>query len=241
MNKKNSLFNKSFPSVIIVSLVFYVSVSFFVLKAQASSISFCGASKSLSQIQLKEQWKSLNEEERKLWTEWAKSNEILLPSDALGRVNAQKAFEIILNNRFTAGEVLKAALPPEKTEWFSEALSLRDAGPFTENAGYMGLRADRPITASTKWFVCATPLLSEYDVYPEGQFNFIKLLSLGKMEFDDLTPDFAPDYRAVFGSFNSPGGDGQWWNPPKFIWFKIYEYNDGQLSPGVMLKGRIQV
>ena len=47
-------------------------------------------------------------------------------------------------------------------------------------------------------------------------------------------------YAAVHGSWDGPGLEGLW-PVDMFIWFRVHHYVEGQLSPGVMMKGRIEV
>jgi len=51
------------------------------------------------------------------------------------RVSAHKAFSIVLNNRALAGEAADPTAVPAATEWLNGALTVDDAGPFTENFG----------------------------------------------------------------------------------------------------------
>ena len=57
---------------------------------------------------------------------------------------------------------------------------------------------------------------------------------------DELTDNFAPDYRLVNGSFNGPGENGAW-PTDHFVWFRVHQYGNGQLGTGAVLKGQIQV
>jgi hypothetical protein len=44
----------------------------------------------------------------------------------------------------------------------------------------------------------------------------------------------------VNGSWDGPGVEGAW-PVDTFVWFRVHQYANGQLGPGVMMKGRIQV
>jgi len=74
----------------------------------------------------------------------------------------------------------------------------------------------------------------------QSRLRFIKCLNVPVTEPDAMTPDFAPTYRQVLGSFNGPGESGEW-PTDKFIWFRLHQYANGQLGPGEVMKGRIQV
>ena len=65
-------------------------------------------------------------------------------------------------------------------------------------------------------------------------------LSLGALAFDAVTPSFGSDYLAVLGSWDGPDEDGAW-PTEKFVWFRLHQYFEGQLGPGVMMRGRIDV
>ena len=39
---------------------------------------------------------------------------------------------------------------------------------------------------------------------------------------------------------DGPGADGAW-PADKFIWFRLHQYANGQLGPGAMMQGLIQV
>ena len=73
-----------------------------------------------------------------------------------------------------------------------------------------------------------------------AQLRFVKCLSLGVLNVDDLVSTFGTDYAAVHGSWDGPGADGAW-PADKFIWFRLHQYANGQLGPGAMMQGLIQV
>jgi hypothetical protein len=82
--------------------------------------------------------------------------------------------------------------------------------------------------------------LTATETHPHRWLGFVKSLALGALANDAPTASFADDYRAVNGSFNGPGQDGEW-PEDHFVWFRLHQYANGQLGPGVVLKGRIQV
>ncbi|HEY9173457.1 MAG TPA: hypothetical protein VI136_14315 [Verrucomicrobiae bacterium] len=186
------------------------------------------------------QWKQLTRDQKAAWKTWAKSNPVLLDHGVVRRVSGEKAFTIILNNRAIAGEAANPTVVPAAATWLSGALSVRDVGPFTTGAGFMGFRTEQEIVAATKWFVWATRPLTAMETHPQRWLRFVKSLALGALANDTPTASFADDYRAVVGSFNGPGQDGEW-AEDHFVWFRLHQYVNGQLSPGVVLKGRIQV
>ena len=124
--------------------------------------------------------------------------------------------------------------------WLTGALSMRDAGPFTENLGYVGFRVEQVLGAATKWLVWATPPVNDSEQNPLRRLRFVKSMSLGVLAYDDLVPDIGPDYAPVCGVWDGPGTEGAW-PVDTFIWFRVHQYANGQLGPGVVLQGRIQV
>ena len=191
-------------------------------------------------MKLNQQWKSLTQDQRRAWMTWAKSNPVLLDHGNVRRVGGHKAFTVILNHRALAGEAADPTVVPAAVTWLVDALSLEDAGPFTSNAGYVGFRAVQSLAAGTKWFVWATPPQDGNGPNPHGRLRFVKFMTLGALNADELVPDLGPDYLPVCGSWDGPGGDGEW-PVDTFIWFRVHQYANGQLGPGAMMKGRIQV
>jgi len=262
---------------------------------------------------------------------WAKNNRVLLPDGNFRRVSGPKALTVVLANRALAGEAANPTVVPAAVTWLDGALSVRDAGPFTENAGFVGFRAEQNIAGGTKWFVWATtpatealpaPALRRDDVgiywdwgwNPTGgwdihqsfdggatfqveeagldgsareyapadnslptfivgmnanateatgrsgvvtverpsvpsvpldpklgrRLRFITVLAPGALSADDLTASIGAAYAAVNGSWDGPGVDGEW-PDPTFVWFRVHQYANGQLSPGVVMRGQIQV
>jgi len=108
-------------------------------------------------VKLSTQWKTLTRDQRRAWNAWAKSNKVLLDDGSLRRVSGHKAMTMILRNRAIAGEAANAAVVPAAVTWLQNALTTGDAGPFTENMGFMGFRTNADLTEATKWFVWATP------------------------------------------------------------------------------------
>jgi hypothetical protein len=58
---------------------------------------------------------------------------------------------MVLRNRTTAGDAAIAFTVPAAFAWLSGALSTGDAGPFTENAGFIGFRAEQNMPSVVKW------------------------------------------------------------------------------------------
>ena len=191
-------------------------------------------------MKLSKQWKSLTRDQKRAWTTWAKSNRVMLDAGNLRRVSGHKAFTVVLNNRTLAGDAANPTVVPAATTWLSSALSLSNAGPFTQNAGYVGFRAVQDLTSPTKWFVWATPPVNASEVNPQRLLRFVKCMSLGVLAEADLGPDIGPDYQPVFGSWDGPGQDGAW-PVATFVWFRVHHYSGGQLGPAVVMKGQIQV
>ena len=203
-------------------------------------------------------WRTLTREQRRTWNAWARDNKVLLDDGSFRRVSGRKAMTMVLRNRTIAGDAANPAVVPAATEWLDGALSTRDAGPWTENAGYVGFRADQEIPDGTKWFVWATPPVEASEANPARLLRFVKCVSPGAMVVDDIVPNLGPDYLAVNGSWDGPGipmidgetglplvpeelsGDGDW-PTPHFVWFRLHQYANGQLSPGRMLRGWIGV
>jgi hypothetical protein len=191
-------------------------------------------------MKVSSEWKKLTQAQRRTWNAWAKSNPVLLDDGNVRRVSGRKAMTMVLRNRAVAGEALNSTVVPAAAVWVENAFNLYDAGPFTVNAGYVGLRAATVIGGATKWFVWATPPIGDAETEPHRWVRFVTCLTLAPMASDELTPDFGPAYLPVCGSWDGPGIDGAW-PEDKFVWFRVHQYANGQLGPGVMLKGLIQV
>ena len=191
-------------------------------------------------MKLSNLWKTLTRDQRRVWNAWAKSNPVLLDDGSLRRVSGHKAMTLVLRNRAIAGDAANPTTVPAAATWLVGALSLSDAGPFTTNAGYVGFRVMQNLVAATKWFVWATPPLDAGVNEAHAQLRFVKCLSLGVLNVDDLVSTFGTDYAAVHGSWDGPGADGAW-PADKFMWLRVQQYANGQLGPSVTFKGRIQV
>ena len=191
-------------------------------------------------MRMSSQWKTLTRDQRRAWNAWAKSNPVLLDDGSLRRVSGKKAMTIVLRNRALAGDALNPTTVPAAVAWLNNPLSLRDAGPFTENAGFVGFRAEQIVAAGTKWFVWATPPVDGSVTDAHYRLRFVKCMTPGALVLDDLTPTLGPDYQAVCGPWDGPGLEGLW-PVDTFIWCRVHQYGNGQLGPGVMMKGRIQV
>ncbi|HMP82700.1 MAG TPA: hypothetical protein PKA41_08375 [Verrucomicrobiota bacterium] len=191
-------------------------------------------------MKVSSEWKKLTQAQRRVWNKWAKDHPVLLDNGVMRRVSGRKAMTMVLRNRAIAGEAAKPAVVPNYSPYASDgALSLRDAGPFTENAGYVGFRVEQYIPPEDLWFVWATPPVGADEQRPHRLLRFVKCFG-GEYDVDDLTVGLGADYQAVCGPWDGPGEDGAW-PVDTFIWFRLHVYSDGQLSPGVMMRGRIQV
>ena len=184
-------------------------------------------------------WKTLTRDQRRAWNAWAKSNKVFLDDGSLRHVSGHKAMTMILRNRTVAGDAASPTVVPATFAWNVGALSLRDAGPWTVNMGYIGFRTEQILAAGTKWFVWATPPLDGTTPNPLAQMRFIKCMTLGAMPANNLVPDIGPDYAAACGSWDGPGLDGAW-PTDKYIWQRLQQYANGQLGPSVTFKGWIQ-
>ena len=185
------------------------------------------------------QWKTLTRAQRLAWNAWAKNNPVLLDDGNRRRVSGRKAMTIVMRNRALAGDALNPATVPVAVAWLNNPLSMRDAGPFTENAGLVGFRAELAIANGTKFFVWATPPVDGAVLTPHARLRFVTCLTFAATAFDELV-GFNAQYLAVNGSWDGPGLEGLW-PVDTFIWFRVHHYGNGQLGPGMMMKGRIQV
>ncbi|HNT14151.1 MAG TPA: hypothetical protein PKO21_04735 [Verrucomicrobiota bacterium] len=186
------------------------------------------------------EWKSLTQTQRRAWSAWAKNNPVLLADGTVRRVSGRKAMTRVLRNRALAGDAANPAVLPGEATWSDGGLSLRDAGPFTENAGFVGFRAEDNFGPGVKWLVWATRPLGAEEVNAHGWLRFIAVMTPGTLVMGDLTPSIGTAYAAVHGSWDGPGEGGEW-PVDTFIWLRVHHYVEGQLSPGVMMQGRIQV
>ena len=184
-------------------------------------------------------WRTLTRDQRRAWNAWAKNNKVLLDDGSRRRVSGRKAMTMVVRNRAIAGEAANPSVVPAVVAWLDGALDLSDAGPFTENAGFIGFRAQQNLAAGTKWFVWATPPVGEDVVNPRPLLRFVTCLALGAIAFEDLVYLNAP-YLAVNGSWDGPLTEGEW-PTPTFVWFRVHQYANGQLSPGVTLSGQIAI
>jgi len=191
-------------------------------------------------MKVSSEWKKLTQAQRRAWSAWAKSNKVLLDDGNVRRVSGRKAMTMVLRQRAAAGDLANPSVVPAAFAWQVGALSLRDAGPFTENLGFIGFRVEQILAAGTKWFVAATPPLDDATLNPQAKLRFIKCMTLNALAVNDLTPDLGPDYLPVCGGWDGPGEEGAW-PVDTFIWLRVHQYAHGQLGPGVVLKGRIQV
>ncbi len=193
-------------------------------------------------MKLATQWKNLTRDQRLAWNAWAKSNLVLLDDGSFRRVSGHKAMTMVLRNRTLAGDSLRPANPPAAAAWKDGALSLRDAGPFTENAGYIGFRCDTALTAASKWFVWGTAPVLANDQKPLASLKFISVLAVGVLAVNDITGSVGNAYLPIQGDWHPPFNPNQAtpaWEPSRRMWLRLHHYVDGQLSPGRVLSGQI--
>ena len=183
-------------------------------------------------------WKTLTQTQRRAWNAWAKSNKVLLDDGNTRFVSGRKAMTMVLRNRAVAGQALDPTVVPAAFAWQVGALSLRDAGPWTVNMGFIGFRVEQILAAGTKWFVWATPPLDGDAPNPQAQMRFVTCMTLGALAVNDLVPDIGPAYLAVLGSWDGPLLDGEW-PTDKYMWLRVAPYANGQLGPSVTFKGWI--
>ncbi len=192
-------------------------------------------------MKLSAEWKKLNRDQRRAWNAWAKSNALLLEDGSFRRVNGHKALTQILRNRATAAEALNPADLPTSAPWLDGAFSVRDAGATTAGAGYIGFRVEQNIPAGTKWFVWGSKLVLADEATPLAKLQFLGVLAPGALSAasgGDVTPSLGGQYLAVHGDWHPPVDVSQTtphWVPSRYIWFRIHQYRDGQLSPGRVL------
>jgi len=186
------------------------------------------------------EWRTLTQTQRRAWNAWAKDNKVLLDDGNVRRVSGRKAMTMVLRNRTVAGQATDPSTLPAPVAWLDGALSVDNAGPFTENAGYVGFRVAVALTEATKWFVWATPPVNDTELNPHRRLRFVKCMALGVIAQGELTANIGPDYEPVCGSWDGPGVDGAW-PVNTYVWFRVHQYANGQLSPGVVLKGLIAV
>lgn len=185
-------------------------------------------------------WKTLTKTQKRAWSVWAKSNPILLEDFSVRYVSGGKAMTYVVRNRGIRMDDANPELQPVAHGWGQNGvLSLRDAGPFTVNAGYIGFKCETAVPEGY-WFVWATPPLLSSDPDPDSQMRLIGFMPVVFTAINALTPTLGPQYAAVHGSWDGPGVDGAW-SPDRYIWLRIVEYWDGQLGPVTTFKGRIQV
>jgi len=191
-------------------------------------------------MKLSSQWKTLTKAQRRAWSAWARNNRVLLDDGNVRRASGHKAMTMVLRNRTAAGDAANPSVLPTAATWRDGSLSVTEAGPFTTGAGYVGFRAETNLPAGTKWFVWATGPVTASEAKPEKRLRFIKCMTLGALTLGDVVPNLGADYGAVHGSWDGPGVDGEW-PTPTYVWFRVHHYVEGQLSPGVMLRGQIFV
>jgi hypothetical protein len=190
-------------------------------------------------MKLSKLWKTLSRDERRAWNAWAKSNKLLLDDGSVRRVSGHKAMTMVVRNRTLAGEAANPATLPAAVAWLDGALGVEDAGPYTENLGFIGFRATQNVAPGTKWFVWATPAVTEDVTELERLLRFVTVLNPGGVNAGDVIAINAP-YLAVWGSWDGPGEDGAW-PTPHYVWFRVHQYADGVLSPGRVMRGEIVV
>jgi hypothetical protein len=184
-------------------------------------------------------WKELSRDQKAAWRTWARNNPVLLDNGVVRRVSGEKAFTIVSANRATALEITDPGLPPSAATWLSGVLTMMDAGPFTTNDGFIGFRTGRDMMVPTRWFVWATPPVGQEVQSPLERLRFVTCLHLGVIGNDERV-EINAAYAAVNGSWSGPGVQGEW-PVPMHVWFRVHQYANGQLGPGQILKGWIQL
>ena len=193
-------------------------------------------------MKLSTQWKPLNRDQRLAWNAWAKSNNVLLDDGSFRRVSGHKAMTMVLRNRALAGDAVNPGNPPAAAAWLDGSLTLQDAGPWTVGGGYIGFRCVQALAAATKWFVWATAPVLATEPKPLATLRFITVMGTGPMEGDAVTGSIGAAYLAIHGDWHPPLDLTQntpHWDPAGKIWFRLHQYMDGQLSPGLVLCGFI--
>ena len=172
------------------------------------------------------------------WRTWARGNPVMLENGDRRVVSAEKAFSIVIANRALAGEAVNVNTRPAPTTWLVGALSVRDAGVETAGSGVIAFRLEQTTTVNTKWFVWASALTDGAETDPRPLMRYITCLAVPPTENYEGTPYITGYYTAVHGSFLGPGPDGAW-PTPKYVWFRLHQYVDGQLGPMAILKARL--
>ena len=192
-------------------------------------------------MKLSSQWKTLTRDQRRAWNAWAKSNKVLLDIGDFRRVSGHKAMTVVLRNRTVAGETANPAVVPAAVTWLDGALSMSEqvSGPFTAGDGFVCLHAVTALEAGTKWMLWMTrPVDGTETVNPHALLRFVKFISLGALAEGDVTPNYKTEYRAVNGTFQGTEANGQW-ATDTFVWVRVHQYANGQLSPGLMVRSLI--
>jgi hypothetical protein len=191
-------------------------------------------------MKVSREWKKLTQAQRRVWNAWAKDNKVLLDDGSVRRVSGRKAMTMVLRNRAIADEGATPTVVPAPVTWLNGVLSLRDAGPFTVNAGFIGFRLESTIEDATKWFVWASAPLPVTEAEAHRKLRFVQCLDVPALFADDLTPDVGPAYTQVWGSWDGPGENGEW-PEERYMWLRFHQYANGQLGPGTLLRGWIRV
>jgi hypothetical protein len=190
-------------------------------------------------VKVSGEWKKLTGTQRRAWNAWARNNPVLLDDGSVRRVSGRKALTMVVRRRAMAGEAASPTVQPVIGDWQQGLLSVDDAGPFTENAGFVGFRTTDDIEVGQKFFVWATPPVSAAETNPHAKLRFVTCWTSPGVGSGDLISINAA-YLAVNGSWDGPGVDGEW-PEPMFVWFRVHHYANGQLGPGLVLKGLIHV
>lgn len=192
-------------------------------------------------MKLSNLWKTLTRDQRRAWNAWAKDNPVLLDDGNARRVSGHKAMTMVLRNRAVAGEAANPTQLPPVVDWLDGALSMSEqiSGPFTAGDGFVCLHAVTALEAGTKWMLWMTrPVDVAETVDPHRLLRFVKFISLAAMAEGDVTPNYKTEYRAVNGTFQGTEANGQW-ATETFVWVRVHQYANGQLSPGWMVRSLI--
>ena len=187
-------------------------------------------------MRMSKAWGNLTRDEKAAWNVWAKSNPMVLDASLVRRVSGRKAFSLVEGNRRTAGAALTPTVLPADVVWLEAPLSARDCPPDVEDGAGVMLRAEANIPGGTKFFIWATPPLLGTVRAVRGHFRFMGVVTTPAMTADEQTADLIATYEPVCGPIVRLGDLEVWPAEDAFIYFRIHEYKNGQLGPGVGAK-----
>lgn len=97
-----------------------------------------------------------------------------------------------------------------QAKWSAPPFSTLDAGPFTENFGYVGFRFARDTILTTAWAIYATPPHPVGEVHGHSDYEFISLIHLEPAPIGEVTRNLVSEYEKVHGPIDGPLIDGAW-------------------------------